>query len=562
MKFLKDMAVPVLATALIIGGALFLFGPSNGHDVHIGGGRASAETFSEDPGGAPAARGSEVVDLKDGGTYDLTASIVKKNIGGRELKMLAYNGQIPGPLIKVAEGSEVTINLQNNIDADTSLHSHGVRLENKFDGAPPLTQKPVKPGKIFAYKVKFPDAGMYWYHSHVREDYEQELGLYGNYLVVPRAADYWNPVNREVPLFLDDILIEDGSTLQNGSGQAGSPQAGRVVFSQGGADRTLMGRFGNVMLVNSETDYVLSAKKGEVIRFYITNSANTRPFNFSIAGAKLKLVGSDGGAYERESFRDAVLVGPSERFIIEALFDQSGAFTIQNKTPDKTYTLGKVLVSDELVGKSYATEFWQLKTHNQIVAGIDPFRQYFAKEPDKAIKLSIKMGGGMMNEGRAVHQMGDDSMMRDSAMSSAPDGTFLRQGFGGQVEWEDANQMMNQMSSADSIKWKIVDEDTGKENMDIDWTFRKGELVKIRIFNDPNSAHSMQHPIHFHGQRFLVLLRNGVKETNLVWKDTVFIPSGETVDILLDASNPGAWMAHCHIAEHLEAGMMMKFKVE
>lgn len=74
--------------------------------------------------------------------------------------------------------------------------------------------------------------------------------------------------------------------------------------------------------------------------------------------------------------------------------------------------------------------------------------------------------------------------------------------------------------------------------------------------------HPIQHPMHFHGQRCLILARNGVKETNLVWKDTVFIPSGETVDILLDTLNPGTWMAHCHIAEHLEAGMMMKYKVQ
>ncbi len=72
----------------------------------------------------------------------------------------------------------------------------------------------------------------------------------------------------------------------------------------------------------------------------------------------------------------------------------------------------------------------------------------------------------------------------------------------------------------------------------------------------------MQHPIHFHGQRFLVLDKNGVEQTDLVWKDTVLVPSGQYVDILLDASNPGTWMAHCHIAEHLEAGMMFGFTVK
>ena len=137
-------------------------------------------------------------------------------------------------------------------------------------------------------------------------------------------------------------------------------------------------------------------------------------------------------------------------------------------------------------------------------------------------------------------------------MSSSPDG----------IEWDDSSQMMNQMANTDSIKWKIVDQATGKENMNINWTFKKDQSVKIRIFNDPNSMHPMQHPIHFHGQQFLVLAINGTPQTDLVWKDTVLVPSGQTVYILLNPSNLGTWMAHCHIAEHLTDGMMMKFKVE
>ena len=72
----------------------------------------------------------------------------------------------------------------------------------------------------------------------------------------------------------------------------------------------------------------------------------------------------------------------------------------------------------------------------------------------------------------------------------------------------------------------------------------------------------MQHPFHFHGQRFLVAARDGVRESNLVWKDTVLVPAGRTVDIVLDTTNPGRWMAYCHISEHLEASMMFGFRVE
>jgi FtsP/CotA-like multicopper oxidase with cupredoxin domain len=124
------------------------------------------------------------------------------------------------------------------------------------------------------------------------------------------------------------------------------------------------------------------------------------------------------------------------------------------------------------------------------------------------------------------------------------------------VERSDGMAEMNAASTTDNTHRKLVDKQTGKENMDIDWNFALGEVVKIRLFNDPNSHHPMQHPIHFHGQRFLVLEKNGQKSNNLVRKDTVLIPRGEYVDILLDNTNPGSRMMHCHIAEHLTNGMM------
>jgi len=120
---------------------------------------------------------------------------------------------------------------------------------------------------------------------------------------------------------------------------------------------------------------------------------------------------------------------------------------------------------------------------------------------------------------------------------------------------------MNWISTGHEARWILRDPDTGRENMDIGWHFRTGQVVKIRIHNDPTSMHPMNHPIHFHGQRFLVLSRDGVPTDDLAWKDTVLVPVGSTVTILMDASNPGTWLAHCHIAEHLETGMKMTFTV-
>ena len=129
------------------------------------------------------------------------------------------------------------------------------------------------------------------------------------------------------------------------------------------------------------------------------------------------------------------------------------------------------------------------------------------------------------------------------------------------IEWEDDMAMMNISSNKGSIQWKFIDEATGRENMDINWKFKLGDKIKIKITNDGNSMHPMQHPIHLHGQRFLVTSTNGVSNDNLAWKDTALIQTGATVELLVDMTNPGAWMLHCHIAEHLEDGMMLPFTV-
>ena len=122
--------------------------------------------------------------------------------------------------------------------------------------------------------------------------------------------------------------------------------------------------------------------------------------------------------------------------------------------------------------------------------------------------------------------------------------------------------MMNWLTTSREVGWILRDPATGRENMDIDWRFKRGDVIKLRLFNDPTSSHALAHPIHVHGQRFLGLTRDGVRSENLVWKDTAISPAGETVELLVDMSNPGRWMLHCHIAEHLSGGMMASFTVQ
>jgi FtsP/CotA-like multicopper oxidase with cupredoxin domain len=131
------------------------------------------------------------------------------------------------------------------------------------------------------------------------------------------------------------------------------------------------------------------------------------------------------------------------------------------------------------------------------------------------------------------------------------------------LEWEDLMPEINARTDASNMIWRLVDQDTGAENTAIDWTFTVGDRVKIRLVNTMDSDHPMHHPFHVHGAgRFLVIDRDGQPPTNLVWKDTVLVRAGETADILLDVTEPGLWMAHCHIAEHNQNGMMFSFRVD
>jgi FtsP/CotA-like multicopper oxidase with cupredoxin domain len=101
------------------------------------------------------------------------------------------------------------VDVQNDGDLEATVHWHGLRLDNRYDGTHE-TQEPMPVGGSFSYRLDFPDPGIYWYHPHIRQDYGQEMGLYGNIIVVPTDEDYWPPVHREIALTLDDVLIEDG----------------------------------------------------------------------------------------------------------------------------------------------------------------------------------------------------------------------------------------------------------------------------------------------------------------------------------------------------------------
>jgi FtsP/CotA-like multicopper oxidase with cupredoxin domain len=544
----------------------------------------SSEQFPTEIAGLPAALPSQTVELADGDEFELRVAPVAKQLGAETVRMLAYNGSIPGPVLKVKQGAEVVVNVVNEGDLETTVHWHGLRLDNRYDGTHE-TQPPIPVGGAFTARVTFPDPGAYWYHPHIREDYGKEMGLYGNVIVEPTDPDYWPAAHRELPLTLDDILLEDGKVAS---------------FSRAETTHAAMGRFGDVMLVGGETDLALQARLGEVVRFYLTNTANTRVFKVALPGARMKLVGGDSGHVEREAFVDSLIVAPSERVVVDVLFDRSGELKLEHQTPDRVYPLATVAVGDEPAEPSLKAEFEHLRENADMLAERERIASYLEAEPDKTLAFIAELDiGTPEGDEPAVYTCPMHPEVRSEQPGHCPDcGMKLlpaklvaeagaghdheahgherashdhaahehghEHGHAGAdgIEWEDDMVDVNRLTTPANMRWKLIDRETGAENAAIDWTFRVGDQAKIRLLNEMAGDHPMHHPFHVHGAgRFLVLARDGEAEPNLVWTDTVLVPTGQTVDILLDVSNPGLWMAHCHIAEHHESGMMFSFEV-
>ena len=541
------------------------------------------DAFTTETAGLPEASSPSVVRLYDGDSFNLRIYPVRKRIGDAEVRMLAYNGSIPGPTLHVDQGSEITVQVANDGDVEATVHWHGLRLQNLYDGVPQETQVPIVPGEAFTYKLRFPDPGLYWYHPHIREDFAQEMGLYAPIIVEPSDSSYWPHVDRQLTITLDDVLIEDGHI---------------EPFSRSGPNFVAMGRFGNVMLINGESEFSGEAAAGEVVRLYLVNTANTRIFNFALRGARMKLIGGDSGRYEREAFVDEVLLSPSERAVVDVLFDTPGEVHLEHRTPEHTYDLGVFSVEGTATGDTVGS-FEVLRTDPELTTERVLIEHDLEREPDKVLSIVASMpllyGGEVQAASSYVCPMhpevtsnspgtcpkcGMKLVPSDALPAASASDQLEGHSHGGHdhsghehgghhhgdhgdgLEWEDLMPEINRATDTTNMIWKLIDRESGAENHAISWAFTVGDRVKIRLINEMDSDHPMNHPFHIHGAgRFLILCRDGQPEPNLVWKDTVLLRAGETVDILLYVTNPGLWMAHCHIAEHIEGGMMFSFEV-
>jgi FtsP/CotA-like multicopper oxidase with cupredoxin domain len=259
----------------------------------------------------------------------------------------------------------------------------------------------------------------------------------------------------------------------------------------------------------------------------------------------LRVLGSDAGAFAAARPAESVVIAPSERYTVQARFDRAGRYPLVNRVRGIDRVTGRFFAETDTLG--FVT-----------VRGRPPQRAAGkpAPKPDSLARL-IRSSRGRPADRVILLTLRTRNLPFALVQALRLDTAFVQP-----VEWTSAMPMMDWLSSAREVSWILRDSASGAEGMALDWRVPRDKPLLVRLVNDRHVLHPMGHPIHLHGQRFLVLARNGVPNADPVWKDTVLVPAGGSVDLLVDTSNPGRWMLHCHISEHLESGMHTVLTVE
>ncbi|HIP21743.1 MAG TPA: hypothetical protein EYG72_02210 [Candidatus Pacebacteria bacterium] len=219
----------------------------------------------------------------------------------------------------------------------------------------------------------------------------------------------------------------------------------------------MMGRFGNIMMINNDENFVLEVEQYETRRFFVTNVANTRTFDFEIEDQKMKIVGGDIGRIEQEFMTDNFIIAPAERYIFETRFDEVGEFLI--KSQDRV--LGKIIVVKSDLEKSTISFENNLRKNTDDYKNIrDNVQTFLDKKVDKKLRLTIamrgmSMGGGAMEMRRGQKHKNGEGMMMGGEMediiaaeeSMGGNGMMAMESDDDPIEWEDSMAMMNKMTN-------------------------------------------------------------------------------------------------------------------
>jgi FtsP/CotA-like multicopper oxidase with cupredoxin domain len=216
---------------------------------------------------------------------------------GKRVRAWTYNGGLPGPLIRGKVGDRLIVHFTNELDEETTVHWHGVRVPIEMDGVPEISQPPVKKGETFTYDFVLRDAALYWYHPHVMSAAQVGFGLYGALLVEDPADDVG--IADQLTMVLSDIGFDAKGVLE--------------PADSGGSAGMVFGREGDYVLVNGKHRPVIKARPGAAQRWRIVNAAKSRFFYLDLDGQPFTVIGVDGGLHEKPVTTDILLITPGER---------------------------------------------------------------------------------------------------------------------------------------------------------------------------------------------------------------------------------------------------------
>ncbi|MFH1553438.1 multicopper oxidase family protein [Xanthobacter autotrophicus] len=420
--------------------------------------------------------------------------------GHAKTDVWAYDGMVPGPLVRLRQGVPARLIIENRLDQETTVHWHGIRLPNPMDGVPGLTQPPIKPGESFAYEFTPPDAGTFWYHPHANSLEQLGRGLAGAVIVEegePVAVD------RDLLWLLADWRL-------NAQGEIAAGFGNRM-------EAAMSGRVGNTVTLNGSVSKEEPMRAGERVRLRLVNGSLARVMALRFEGHRPVVVAVDGQPCEpHEPEGGRILLGPAMR--IDIAIDMQGQ-------PGRRYRV----IDDFYDGLSYGVTELAYSENPPIRAHPPDAPLSLPRnplpEPDlaDAERHELTLQGGMMGGGGMA---GMGGMM----------------GTGGGAAWA-----INGMSMTGD----------GHVGMEPALTFQRGRSVVLRLRNET----AWWHPMHLHGHSTLVLSRNGAPVPYRQWQDTVLMAPRDTVEIAFVADNPGDWMLHCHIMDHQMAGLMTVLRV-
>jgi FtsP/CotA-like multicopper oxidase with cupredoxin domain len=423
--------------------------------------------------------------------------------------VMAYDGKIPGPTLRVRQGEKVRFIVDNQLGQETTVHWHGIRLPNAMDGVPGLTQSPIEPGKSFVYEFTPPDAGTFWYHPHANSLQQLGRGLAGVLIVEELNPP---PVDREILWVLSDWRLTTDAQIASGFGNS--------------MEAAMSGRIGNTVTLNGSAPRNEKVRRGERIRLRIINTSLARIMALRFDGHRPVVVAIDGQPCEpHEPQGNRLLIGPAMRF--DVILDMRGSPGRHYEVTDEFY--------DGLAYTLTQLEYEAVPLRDDPPDGLLSLPRNPLPEPDlvTAERHKLTLQGGMMSG------MMGGGMMGDGMMSGGMMG-----GMGG----------MGKHGASGAI-WAINGASMtgdGHASMTPSLTLKLGQSHVFRIRN----ATAWWHPIHIHGYSLKLISRNGSPVPHQQWSDTVLLAPEDSVDCAFVADNPGDWMLHCHVTNHQVTGLM------